>query len=467
MNRDAIVTRAITRRQFLTETVGLAALATAPGGCQLNSLPIARRPNIVLIMADDLGYADLGCYGCTDIRTSAIDSLAEQGVRFTTFYANAPECTPTRTALLTGRYQHRVGGLECALGIGNMGRYDDAIRLRETNDLGLPAEETSIARLLKSAGYATAICGKWHLGYEPKFFPDKHGFDFWFGPVGGAVDYFHHCEYTGQPSLYLNGQLIQRDGYLTDLITNEAVNFIQLQRKKPFFLYVAYTAPHTPYQGPNDKKDKPVAQEDYDKGTRATYAAMVERMDNGVAAILKALEGTELVDNTLAIFMSDNGANKTGRNSPFSGYKGNLFEGGIRVPCIAKWPGVLPRGTESNQPCITMDFSASMVRAAGIKTPKKHPFDGIDILQFVETKQPVCKRTLFWRARRAEWTRKAVRDGALKYISLQKRDDVREYLFDLEQDPEEKYNLLSERKEDTQRLKRLLKDWEEEVKHSR
>ncbi len=416
-------------------------------------------------MADDLGYGDVGCYGCSDIRTSAIDRLAAEGVRFTTFYSNAPECTPTRTALLTGRYQHRVGGLECALGIGNVGRYDDAIRLRRTNDMGLPAEETSIARMLKDAGYATAISGKWHLGYEPKFFPLQHGFDSWFGPVGGAVDYFHHIEYTGEPALYKNDKLINREGYVTDLITDEAVSFIQRRQEKPFFLYVAYTAPHTPYQGPSDKKPEPVPEADYNKGSRKTYAAMVERMDQGIDRILKTLNNAGLEDNTLVIFMSDNGANRTGNNSPFSGYKGNLFEGGIRVPCIAKWPGVLARGVVSDQPCMTMDFSRSIVRAAGTKPPAGRAFDGMDILQAAATNRPVQKRTLFWRARRGEWTRKAVRDGSLKYICLQNNNNVKEYLFDLEHDPAEKNNLLSEKPENVLRLKTLLQNWEQQVKH--
>lgn len=416
-------------------------------------------------MADDLGYGDVGCYGCSDIRTFAIDRLAAEGVRFTTFYSNAPECTPTRTALLTGRYQHRVGGLECALGIGNVGRYDDAIRLRRTNDMGLPAEETSIARMLKDAGYATAISGKWHLGYEPKFFPLQHGFDSWFGPVGGAVDYFHHIEYTGEPALYKNDKLINREGYVTDLITDEAVSFIQRRQEKPFFLYVAYTAPHTPYQGPSDKKPEPVPEADYNKGSRKTYAAMVERMDQGIDRILKTLNNAGLEDNTLVIFMSDNGANRTGNNSPFSGYKGNLFEGGIRVPCIAKWPGVLARGVVSDQSCMTMDFSRSIVRAAGTKPPAGRAFDGMDILQAAATNRPVQKRTLFWRARRGEWTRKAVRDGSLKYICLQNNNNVKEYLFDLEHDPAEKNNLLSEKPENVLRLKTLLQNWEQQVKH--
>jgi N-acetylgalactosamine-6-sulfatase len=165
--------------------------------------------------------------------------------------------------------------------------------------------------------------------------------------------------------------------------------------------------------------------------------------------------------------MSDNGANKTGNNRPFSGYKGNLFEGGIRVPCIVKWPGMLEEGIVSNQACITLDFSRSIVRAAGTKPPRNRPFDGIDILQAIETNQPVQKRTLFWRARRGQRTRKAVRDGFLKYIRLQEGDDIEEYLFDLKQDPAEKNNLFTEREEDVRKLKLLLKDWEEKVKHKR
>ena len=457
----------MTRRKFLIRSAGFAALSAVCPGCHSSGSQNKPRPNIVLIMADDLGYGDVGCYGCNDIRTPAIDSLAAEGIRFTTFYSNAPECTPTRTALLTGRYQHRVGGLECALGISNVGRYDDAIRLRRTNDMGLPVEETSIARMLKDAGYSTAISGKWHLGYEPKFFPLRHGFDSWFGPVGGSADYFHHIEYTGEPALYENNKPIEREGYLTDLITDEAVSFIQQRQKKPFFLYVAYTAPHTPYQGPGDKKPEPVAEKDYNKGSRETYAAMVERMDQGIGRILKGLDAAGLADNTLVIFMSDNGANRTGNNSPFSGYKGNLFEGGIRVPCIVKWRGVLARDAVSDQACMTMDFSRSIVVAAGAKPPAGRAFDGMDILRAAAANRPVQERTLFWRARRAERTRKAVRDGSLKYISLQDSDEVKEYLFDLERDPAEKNDLLNDQPENVLRLKTLLERWELEVKHKR
>jgi arylsulfatase A-like enzyme len=468
------VAKIITRRQFLSQTAGLAALTTLSAGCHFERPSITRGPNIILIMADDLGYGDLGCYGGTEIHTPEIDRLAEEGVKFTTFYANAPECTPTRTALLTGRYQQRVDGLECAIGIGNVGRYDDAERLRQTNDLGLPVRETTIVRLLKNAGYATAICGKWHLGYESKFSPNKHGFDYAFYAIGGTMDYFHHVEPppSNMHALYLNGQPIKRKGYFTDLIADEAIQFIEQQRhNNPFFLYIPYTAPHSPYQGPFDYRPQPLPEDsdlwNQSKGPKEIYSAMIESMDKSVGKILRKLKDKKLVENTLVIFMSDNGASRSGSNLPFSGYKGNLFEGGIRVPCIAKWPGVLPAGIVSEQPCMTMDFSASIIRAAGAKSLPDRPFDGIDILREIQTKAPVQERTLFWRARRGQRTRKAVRSGSLKYIYQQNANDVKEYLFDLKQDPAEKNNLFSQRKEDVERLKLLLKKWEDKVKHKR
>ena len=457
----------LSRRQFMVQIGGLTALSLLTPACKLNNSVKSEKPNIIIILADDLGYGDLGCYGCPDICAPAIAKLATEGVRFTSFYANAPECTPTRTALLTGRYQHRVGGLECAIGIGNVGRYDDAIRLRETHDLGLPVEETTIARMLKDVGYATAICGKWHLGYEPKFSPNGHDFDYFFGPIGGAVDYFYHCEYTGEPSLFLNDKLIQMDGYLTDLITDKAVNFINRQHKKPFFLYMPYTAPHTPYQGPEDRSAKYIPREDYGKGTRSTYVAMVERMDEGIARILETLKDKNISNNTVVIFASDNGANRKGRNFPFSGGKGRLFEGGIRVPCIIKWPGKIRGGTVSDQPAMTMDLTNSIVRIAGAKPPDQRTFDGIDIIKWIEINQPSQDRALFWRARRGQRTSKAVRDASLKYIYNKEGEDIQEYLFDLEKDPAEENNLFLTKKEDVRRLKAKLEKWEKEVKHER
>lgn len=432
---------------------------------------VKQQPNIILFLADDLGYGDLSCYNKDGFKTPAINAIVSQGVRFTSYYCNGPESSPTRTALLTGRYQHRVGGLECAIGANNVGRYDDAIRLRETNDLGLPVSETSIAQMLKNAGYNTAICGKWHLGYEDKFSPKLHGFDYSFYALGGGMDYFHHRELP-PPSLhilYQNGKPINKDGYFTDLIGEESIKFLDSQTKrKPFFIYVPFTAPHAPYQGPEDYLPEVLLESsklwDQSLGPKNIYRSMIMRMDETIGKILNKLEEKGMSDNTLVIFISDNGGTKSGDNSPLNGYKGNLFEGGIRVPCIVKWPGKIPAGTVSQQPCITFDLSASIVRVAGASVPENRTFDGIDILKRIEENMPLEERTLFWRARRGEETRKAVRKGNLKYIWLSSSGNVNEYLFDLGNDLAEKKNLFNSSPNDVNQLKTLLDSWEKEVK---
>jgi arylsulfatase A-like enzyme len=465
-----------TRRQFLRRACLATASTAVPSlfaGPDVSAQAQRRRkrPNIIFILADDLGYGDLGCYGRRDIKTPVIDGIAAEGVKFTQYYSNGPECSPTRTAFLTGRYQQRVGGLECAIGNGNVGRYDDAIRLRETNDLGLPVEETSIARMLKDAGYATAITGKWHLGYEPKFAPHLHGFDHAFYAIGGGMDYFHYIDTVASYYLFQNGKPIRREGYFTDLTTDEAVKFIDKHADESFFLYVPYTAPHSPFQGPDDYKPDPLPLNsplwNQGKAPPDVYIAMIEHMDKCVGRILKALDKNNLAENTVVIFSSDNGGTGSARNAPLSKAKGTTFEGGIRVPAVASWPGVIPKGLVSDQACITLDFSASIVRIAGAKVPPGREFDGIDVLKLIETGQPPQKRTLFWRGRRGQRTRKAVRDGDLKYISETDGKKSEEYLFDLKSDVSESHDLLAKRPGDTSRLKALLADWEKEVRHTR
>ncbi len=270
------------------------------------------RPNFVFILADDLGYGDLGCYGREEIETPILDQLAKQGVRFTSHYANGAECTPTRAALLTGRYQQWIGGLECAIGTGNVGRYDDAIRLRETNDLGLPVEEPTIGKALKAVGYSTALCGKWHLGYEPKFSPNHHGFDHAFYCIGGGMDYFHYLDDVAGYNLFLDGQPVSRDGYFTDLITDDAIRFLDKRDSvKPFFLYLPYTCPHVPFQGPQDYRDNPLPLDSplWNQGSAPpqTYIAMIEHMDRRIGDLLQALEENGVANDTVVIFASDNG----------------------------------------------------------------------------------------------------------------------------------------------------------------
>ena len=465
-----------TRREFLkavglsTAWVGVPSLL-AGHDAGARAAPGARKPNIIFILADDLGYGDLGCYGRRDIKTPVIDGIADEGVRFTNYYANGPECSPTRTAFLTGRYQQRVGGLECAIGTGNVGRYDDAIRLRETHDLGLPVEETSIARMLKDAGYATAITGKWHLGYEPKFAPHLHGFDHAFYCIGGGMDYFHYLDTVAGYSLFLNGNPVRREGYFTDLATDEAIKFIDKHADEPFFLYVPYTAPHSPFQGPDDYRPYPLPLDsplwNQGKAPPDVYITMIEHMDKCIGRILRALDERGLTGNTVVVFSSDNGGTGSARNSPLSKIKGSTFEGGIRVPAMARWPGVIGKGLVSDQVCITMDFSASIVRIAGAVVPPGRQFDGLDILKLVEAGRPPRKRTLFWRGRRGEQTWRAVRDGDMKYIRRTDRGQTEQYLFDLKEDIGETQNLLEDRPKEVSRLKALLAQWEKQVQHSR
>jgi arylsulfatase A-like enzyme len=358
--------------------------------------------------------------------------------------------------------------MECAIGVGNVGRYDDAVRLAKAGELGMPADAGSLARRLKSSGYATALYGKWHLGYDDKFSPNRHGFDEAFYSLGGGMDYFRHTENPPEntPVLRLNNKPVERPGYFTDLVADESIRFIRAARGQPFFLYVPFTAPHAPYQGPKDGRvDAPIW--DQKKGPPEVYAAMVEQLDAATGRILMALDDARLTANTLVLFVSDNGGTASARPTPLRGLKGTTFEGGIRVPCVARWPGVLPAGVESDLPALTFDLTASILRAAGGMPAKDRPLDGIDILKRVAERQPAPARALFWRGRRGDETWCGVRDGSLKYVTRRVRDRTQEYLFDLIRDPGEKDDLLADRPDDAARLKKQLAAWEQVVKPGR
>ncbi|RMF40916.1 MAG: N-acetylgalactosamine-6-sulfatase [Planctomycetota bacterium] len=430
------------------------------------------RPNFLFLLADDLGYGDLECYGRDDIRTPHLNQLARDGVRFTAHYANGAECTPTRAAFLTGRYQQRIGGLECAIGTGNVGRYDDAVRLRATNDLGLPTSEQTIVRLLKDAGYATCISGKWHLGYEQKFAPNLHGFDASLYCIGGGMDYFRYNDNLDWYNLYSNGYAVHRTGYFTDLITDAAIDFLSAQSAdKPFFLYVPFTCPHAPYQGPDDEATSPLSGESplWQQGQAPpeTYVAMIERMDACIGRLLKALDARGMRSNTVVIFASDNGGTASARNAPLRGIKGQTFEGGIRVPGIIRFPGVIPAGIESHEPCLTFDFTASIARLAGVRPAADKPFEGIDIIgQVAGTAVPV-RRDLYWRKQRGEKIWKAVRRQSLKYVALSTPSGDEEYLFDLAADPAETHDLREMQPDRFRELKTAYDQWEQEVRRNR
>jgi N-acetylgalactosamine-6-sulfatase len=408
----------------------------------------ARRPNILFILADDLGYGDLGCYGCPDIKTPHLDRLAKEGVRLTDFYANGPVCTPTRCALMTGRYQQRIGGLEWAIYPG-------------VKRLGLPPKEVTIARMLKDAGYRTAMSGKWHLGYTEDRAPNHHGFERFFGLLSGNHNYFTHKEPNGEPDLYLDTKPVEMKGYTTGLITQHALKFLDEIKAKPFFLYVAYNAPHFPVQGPDDANVE-ITGANWAKGKRETYVKMVESLDEGVGKLLAALKKLGLEEDTLVVFTSDNGGWSLARNAPLRSEKGQLWEGGIRVPCLARWPGKLPAGKVSPQIGIMMDWSATIVNLAGAKPPRDRPLEGIDLLPFLAGKEQPRKRTLFWRRvdQTATKTHRAVRDGDWKYIDAPKGA---RYLYDLSKDIGEKENLADRMPELADTLKKHIDQWEKEI----
>lgn len=418
------------------------------------------RPNFVFILVDDMGYADLGCLGAKDIRTPNIDRLAKEGLKFTNFYANAPVCTPTRAAFMTGRYQQRVG-LEWALGFtAEQQKRVNGQWVVEENKLafGLPATEITIARLLKLLGYRTAAFGKWHLGFRPEYNPTRHGFDEYFGNLLGHADYYRYTYFDGTYQLYHNDQPAKATGYLTDLINDKAVDFIQRQGKSPFFLYVPHLAVHFPFQVP-DQPEQKLTKENFQKGTRRDYAAMLERVDRGVGMILDTLDKQGIADNTLVIFSSDNGGYQLSDNSPLFHHKSTLWEGGVRVPCLMRWPARLPRGQNTDQPGITMDLTATILAAAGAEVPKGHKLDGIDLAPILTGSQKPVERTFCWRIDRSDRKQKAVRQGNWKYI----RDGMLELLFNLEDDASERRNLAFRHPEIVARLRQALQDWEADL----
>lgn len=430
------------------------------------------RPNLVFILADDLGYGDLACYGREDIETPHLDRLAKEGTRMTAHYSNGPECSPTRTAFLTGRYQQWVGGLECAIGTGNVGRYDDAIRLAERNELGLPVSTQTIVRLLSDAGYATAITGKWHLGYEPKFAPHLHGFDHTLYCIGGGMDYFYYLDNLAYHNLFQHGHPVHREGHFTDLLTDEAIAFVKRQSdERPFFLYVPYTCPHSPYQASDDRRANPLELDSklwkQNSAPPEVYRAMIQHMDQRIGDLLATIDRHAGRENTLVIFASDNGGTRSARNAPFSGHKGSTYEGGIRVPAIVRWPGVVPAGVESDQTCITFDFTKSMARLAGVESAADPPLEGFDIVDHLTRGEPDVERTLYWRQQRGETVWKGVRQGDMKFVGERRETSEKEALFNLAIDPAEKHDLKDHQAADLRRLRSLYDQWETETRRHR
>ncbi len=405
----------VTRREF----IGTAAATTAAlGAAGLDAATAATRPNVLFILADDLGYGDLSSYGRPDYRTPVLDGLARQGMKFMSAYAAAAVCTPTRCAFITGRYPQRL-----AVGLPEP--------LVDPNaHLGIPAGHPTIASLVKNNGYHTALIGKWHLGWDAEFSPNQRGFEEFFGILSGAADYFTHSD-----DLWENLKPVQKVGYLTDLLSDRAVEYVSRKRDKPFYLSLHYTAPHAPWEGPGDAAMRHEHGEGpmVEGGSLQTYAAMMKSMDAGIGRVLQALARAKLDRNTLVIFTSDNGGERYSFNWPFSFQKFFLWEGGIRVPALVRWPGTIPAGRVTEQAATTMDWTATILAATGTAPDPAFPLDGVDLLPVCTGARAPFDRTLFWRTD----ARQAARQGRWKYL----KDGNAERLFDLSIDPGEKNDL--------------------------
>lgn len=405
------------------------------------------KPNIVFILADDLGYADLGVFGARHIKTPNLDKLAKEGVRLTDAYSNSPVCSATRFGLITGRYQYRLrGGLEEPLSAA-------------AGNLGLPADHPTLPSLLRQHGYKTALFGKWHLGSLPDYGPLKSGYDLFFGNYGGAVDYFTHKTGVGPAApdgLYEGEVPVDKVGYYTDLIADRAVDYIGTQKKgDPFFLSLHFTAPHWPWEGPHDAE---VANEiktlfHYDGGSLETYAKMVESLDAAVGRVLQKLQKQGLEKDTIVIFTSDNGGERFSDTWPFSGQKTELLEGGIRVPTIFRWPRAIRAGQVSQQIAISMDWLPTLLAAAGAQPHANYPADGANLLPALFNTKSQIPRTLFWRYKANN--QRAVRAGNWKYLKIAEN----EFLFDLTKDPRERADLKEKEPQIFAQLKTQWETW--------
>ena len=414
------------------------------------------RPNIIFIVADDLGFADLGCYGGRDAMfgpvSPVIDQLAAKGLKFTDGYANSPVCSPTRFALMTARYQYRLRGAA-----------EEPInsKARHSTTLGLPTSHPTLPSQLQAVGYRTALIGKWHLGYPPTFGPLRSGYDEFFGPMAGGVDYFSHCASSGVHDLWVGEEEQPHEGYLTDLISRNAVDFVERMAQgeraaDPFFLSLHYTAPHWPWE---TREDHALAQEVKDNlfhlhgGNIHTYQRMIHHMDEGIGWVIDALKKTGQLDNTLIVFTSDNGGERFSDNWPLVGGKMDLTEGGIRVPWIAHWPAGIAPGGVSHQHCMTMDWSATMMILGGATPDPDYALDGISLCEVLRDPSHHFARPMHWRMNHRG--QRALRLGDYKYL----RVDGNDYLFNIPADARERANLGGRQPTQLQAMRESWEAW--------
>lgn len=433
----------------------------------------AERPNFVVIMVDDMGYGDAGCYGGTAFATPNLDRLAADGMKFSDFHSSGCVCSPTRAGLLTGRYQQRSG-------------VDGVIyaSFKQNRHHGLQLQETTFAEVLRDAGYATAAFGKWHLGYQEQYNPVHQGFDRYVGYVSGNVDFHSHIDGAGVFDWWHQNQHNREPGYTTHLITQHACDFIRQNRERPFCVYIAHEAPHDPYQGPSDK---PVRREGASQliynhrepsHAKRAYAEMMVEMDQGVGEVLETLKASGVDRNTFVIFFSDNGATGPGSCGELYGMKGTLWEGGHRVPGIACWPGVIEAGTTTDQLAFSIDVMPTLLDFAGVDVPDGLRLDGVSLKPVLADGGALADRQLFWEYRDAvcmrdgDWKlilgggRRLKKNAALiPNINWDRPDDGRHELalFNLAEDPNEIANLADEHEERVAQMKLAIRAWQQDV----
>ena len=438
MTRD----RSMTRRAILTGAAGAVAYSANIASPRAQTRP----PNIVFVMADDMGFGDVSCYGRPDFETPNIDSIAQNGMRFLQAYANSAVCSATRTGLITGRYQYRLRvGLEEPLPAGKQG-------------VGLPPDHPTLPSLLKKIGYQTALIGKWHLGNLPEFGPLKSGYDHFYGFRGGSIDYFAHAGTDHKHDFWNDDTEIDDVGYSTKLFGNRAVETIGAFARdgRPFLLSLHFNAPHWPWETVDDEAEserlRTRAIQDFDGGSQRTYQRMIQAMDIEIGRVLQAIDANKLADGTIVVFTSDNGGERFADTWPFTGRKTELLEGGLRIPAIVSWPGRVPKGVTNDQVAISMDWMPTLLAAAGTTPDPAYPPDGMSLLPVLTQGAQATPRKLFWRYKNN--TQQAVRDGDFKYLKIRGNT----FLFNVVDDPMERAN-LKERRKDV--YERLVKEWNE------
>ena len=424
------------------------------------------KPNFVLIVADDLGYGDISCYGNENNKTPHLDTMASEGMKFTDFHSNGPMCSPTRAALLTGQYQNRFGRA-----------FESALSARAHAKMGLPLKAVTIPEALKKAGYATGMFGKWHLGYELPYLPTRHGFDEFRGLLTGDGDHHSHISRSGTEDWWHNERIEMEDGYSVDLITRHSIDFMERNRKKPFFLYIAHLAIHFPWQGPDEQAHR-VKGQDYwnllklgphEEGyVGPVVRQMVEALDRSVGQIMTAIKRLGLDDNTFVLFTSDNGGylnygtrheGEISSNGPLRGQKGDVFEGGHRVPAIAWWPGGIRPGVVAQDTAMTMDLMPTYLELANANLSgleNRSTLDGRTLSPVLFEGLPLQERALFWRSGK-EW---AVRWGPWKLVGDEKSQAM---LFNLDEDIGEERDLARDKPGLVEKLVAAYRDWEKDV----